>query len=101
MYLFTSTYSTDDPENNDSNKYWTVTNAVVTTKLDNSGQFVARVDTANIKPGEMATLDAALMYATQSSYTLKNYLILGSSHGKVANDQSNTYYLEYNYDQEP
>ena len=32
---FTSTYSSDDPANNGSNKYVTVTNAVVTNKIDN------------------------------------------------------------------
>ncbi|GGK08546.1 MULTISPECIES: hypothetical protein [Parabacteroides] len=98
---FTSTYSSDDPANNGSNKYVTVTNAVVTNKIDNDGYFNSQLDTANIKPGEITALNAGLLYATQYSYTLKNYLFVGSSHEKVPADQDNTYFLEYDYSQEP
>jgi len=46
-------------------------------------------------------LDAGLLYATQYSYTVKNFLFIGSSHEKVATDQDNTYYLQYDPSQEP
>lgn len=97
---FTSTYSSDDPANNGSNKYVTVSNAVVTYKLE-KGDFESRVDTANIMPNEIAALDAALMFGTQYSFTLKNFMFLGSSHEKVAADQDNRYMLQYNPSQEP
>lgn len=97
---FTSTYSSDDPANNGSNKYATVSNAVVTNKLE-KGDFYNIVDTANIMPNEIAALDAALMFGTQYSFTLKNFMFLGSSHEKVAADQDNRYILQYNPSQEP
>ena len=98
---FTSTYSSDDPANNGSNKYATVSNAVVTNKLDNKGHFSSSVDTANIMPNEIAALDATLMFMTPYSFTLKNFMFLGSSHEKVAADQDNQYILQYNPSQEP
>lgn len=100
--FFTSTYSTDDPANNGTNKYLTVTNAVVLNKLE-KGQFESRVDTANIKPGEITAMEAGVLnYSyTQYSFTNHNYLFVGSSHEKVTSDQSNTYYLQYDYNQEP
>ena len=73
---FTSTYSSDDPANNGSNKYATVSNAVVTNKLE-KGDFYNIVDTANIMPNEIAALDAALMFGTQYSFTLKNFMFFG------------------------
>ena len=99
---FTSTYSSDDPANNGSNKYVTVTNAAVLSKLE-TGQFDSRIDTANIIPGEIAAMDAGVLnYSyTQYSFTNHNYLFVGSSHEKVASDQSNTYILQYDYNQEP
>lgn len=97
---FTSTYSSDDPANNGSNKYATVSNAVVTNKLE-KGDFYSIVDTANIMPNEIAALDATLMFGTQYSFTLKNFMFLGSSHEKVAMDQSNRYILQYNPSEDP
>ena len=97
---FTSTYSSDDPANNGSNKYATVSNAVVTNKLE-KGEFNNIVDTANIMPNEIAALDATLMFGTQYSFTLKNFMFLGSSHEKSATDQDNRYILQYNPSQEP
>lgn len=97
---FTSTYSSDDPANSGTKKYLTVSNAVVANKLD-KGDFRSYVDTANIKPGEIAALEAGLLWMTQYSYTLKNFIFVGSSHEKVATDQNNTYFLEYDYNQEP
>lgn len=98
---FTGTLNRDDPANDGSKKYLTVSNAVVLNRLDNKGYFESRVDTAIIKPNEIAALDAGLLYATQYSYTVKNFLFLGSSHEKVATDQDNTYYLQYDPSQEP
>lgn len=95
---FTSTYSSDDPANNGSNKYATVSNAVVTYKLE-EGSFDSHVDTANIIPNEIAALDAALV--SQYSLTIKNFLFLGSSHEKVATDQDNQYILQYNPSEAP
>ena len=98
---FTGTLNRDDPANDGSKKYLTVSNAVVLNRLDNKGYFESRVDTAIIKPNEIAALDAGLLYATQYSYTVKNFLFIGSSHEKVATDQDNTYYLQYDPSQEP
>ena len=97
---FTSTYSSDAPAHNGSNKYATVSNAVVTNKLE-KGEFNNIVDTANIMPNEIAALDATLMFGTQYSFTLKNFMFLGSSHEKSATDQDNRYILQYNPSQEP
>lgn len=99
---FTSTYSSDNPANASGKKYLTVTNTAVLNKLD-KGDFISRLDTANIKPGEMAVLDAGVLpySCTQYSFTNHNYLFVGSSHANVATDQKNSYFLECNYDQEP
>ena len=100
--FFTSTYSSDDPANNGTNKYLTVTNAAVLNKLE-KGRFVPQVDTTNIMPGEIAAMDAGVLnYSyTQYSFTNHNFLFVGSSHEKVASDQSNEYILQYDYNQEP
>lgn len=99
---FSSTYSSDDPANNGSKKYLTVTNAVASNPLD-EGRFVTQVDTANIISGEITALDAGILnYSyTQYSFTNHNYLFMGSSHEKVASDQPNTYILQWDYNQEP
>lgn len=99
--VFTSVYSQDDPANDGSKKYLTVTNAVVTNKIENNGNFSSQLDTANIKAGEIAAMNAALFWGINDSYTLKNYLFVNSSHEKVAADQDNIYFLEYDYNQEP
>ncbi|KKB60164.1 MULTISPECIES: hypothetical protein [Parabacteroides] len=100
--FFTSTYSTDDPANNGTKKYLTVTNAVASNPLD-KGEFVTYIDTANIIPGEIAALNVGVLdYSyTQYSFTNHNYLFMGSSHEKVALDQPNRYILQWDYNQEP
>lgn len=100
--FFTSTLNRDDPANDGSKKYWTISNAVVTNRLDKSDEFIANLDTANIITDEIATLDAGLLPAiTEYSYTIKNYLFIGSSHEKVATDQINRYILQYDPSLEP
>ena len=96
--FFTSTYSRDDPANDGSKKYLTVTNAVASNPLD-EGEFVTHIDTANIIPGEITALDAGIV--SQYSLSIHNYLFMGSSHEKVASDQTNEYRLECDYNQEP
>lgn len=99
---FSGTLNYDDPANNGSKKYWTVSDAIVHHKLDKSDEFVSVLDTANIIPNEITALDAGLLRAiTQYSFTIKNYFFIGSSHEKVASDQNNRYIMQYDSNQEP
>lgn len=99
---FSSTLKRDDPANDGSKKYWTVSDAIVLNKLDKSDEFGAALDTANIIPNEIAALDAGLLRAiTEYSFTIKNYFFIGSSHEKVAPDQNNRYIMQYDPNQEP
>lgn len=99
--FFTGTLNYDDPANDGSKKYLTISNATVTNKLEKSNEFLGVLDTANIIPSEMVTLNAGLLTGTLNSFTVKNYLFIGSSHEKVATDQNNRYIMQYDPSQEP
>lgn len=98
---FTGTLNGDDLANDGTKKYWTISNAAVTQKFDSRGRFAMPLDTANIIPNEIAATDMALLYFGQYSFTIKDYLFVGSSHEKAPSDQVNEYQLQYDYNQEP
>lgn len=99
---FTSTLNRDDPANDGSKKYWTISNAIVVNRLDKGDEFIGSLDTANIITNEIVALDAGLLPAiTQNSFTIKNYFFIGSSHEKVATDQINRYIMQYDPSMEP
>lgn len=93
--IFNATLNYDDPANNGSKKYWTVSNAIFN-KVDSRGYLNSTVDTANIRMNEIPAADAGLL-----SYVVKNYIFLYSSHEKAPSDQKNIYSLEYNPSIEP
>lgn len=99
--LFSCTINRDDPANSGTNKFLTASNVIVFAKLDNSGILERNVDTTSIMKNEIATLDAGLLVKSQYSYTVKDYLFLGSSHEKVATDQKNRYLLQCDPNREP
>ncbi|MFV0584706.1 MAG: hypothetical protein ACK5N4_22040 [Parabacteroides gordonii] len=93
----------DDPANS-GKKYLTATVSQYV-RLDNTGR-VEPVDTAktsptSIKKGEITAVDAGIVATGAYSATIKDYLFLGSSHEKSANDQTNSYYLQIDPSQEP
>ena len=101
---FTYTINYDDPANNAGKKYLTAT-VPQYARLDNNGR-VEPVDTAKtsptaIKKGELTTVDAGIVAGGAYSATIKDYLFLGSSHEKSANDQTNEYFLQIDPSQEP
>lgn len=99
--IFTGTLNYDDPVNDGSKKYLTISNAIVNSKLEKSKDFSGVLDTANIMSSEMVALNAGLVTLTQNSFTIKNYLFVGSSHEKAPTDQNNKYIMQFDPNQEP
>lgn len=100
--IFTGTLNYDDPVNDGSKKYLTLSNVIVNNKLEESDEFVNALDTANIMQNELISLDAGLLRAlSQYSFTIKNYLFVGSTHEKAPTDQNNRYIMQYDPNQEP
>lgn len=95
--VFPFTINYDDPANNGTNKYLTATVSGYK-KLD-EGRMSSQVDTTKKsiqKATEITAIDVAIVSASGYGYcTIKNYLFLGSSHPKTAEDQSNEYILQY------
>ena len=94
----------DDPANNSGKKYLTATVSQYS-RLNNTGR-VEPVDTAktsptSIKQGEITAVDAGIVTTGAYSATIKDFLFLGSSHEKSANDQTNEYFLQIDPSQEP
>lgn len=100
---FGYTINYDDPANS-GKKYLTAT-VPQYIRLNNTGRVEA-VDTAktsptSIKKGELTTVDAGIVAGGAYSATIKDFLFLGSSHEKSANDQTNEYFLQIDPSQEP
>lgn len=100
---FGFTINYDDPANS-GKKYLTAT-VPQYIRLNNTGRVEA-VDTAktsptSIKKGELTTVDAGIVAGGAYSATIKDFLFLGSSHEKSANDQTNEYFLQIDPSQEP
>lgn len=99
--IFTGTLNYDDPVNDGSKKYLTISNAIVNSKLEKSKDFSGVLDTANIMSSEMMTLNAEMLVGTDYSFTIKNYFFIGSTHEKAPTDQNNKYIMQYDPNQEP
>lgn len=99
---FTYKINYDDPVNSGSPKYWTSSESTYI-KLDNKGYVETVVDTtkASIKKNEMAAVDVAPLFINEYGATVKNFLFLNSSHQNSSTDQTNSYTLQVDLNQEP
>lgn len=98
---FTGTLNYNDPANDGSKKYMTLSNVIVDRKLEKSKDFSGVLDTASIMPSEMTTLNASILTGTDYSFTIKNYFFIGSTHEKAPTDQNNRYIMQFDPNQEP
>ncbi len=101
--VFTSTIDYTDPANKGNVKYYTVKEAIVEYTLDNNGQMVSHLDTANFYPNELITTNAGIIpytYTTES-FTNHDFLFFRSSHENIKTDEWHSYQLQYDPNQEP